>query len=120
MRSSKNSPRNWRRPCARHASRTAKFSFTAINELQYPLALIAMALLPVIMWLAWRKTIPAAIGELAATVTLALLGNAFVCGALSNPHDRYGARMVWLAAFTVMLALARQRADRLGRPSDLA
>ena len=107
---------------AMHAARQqhGELSFTAINELQYPLALIAMALLPVIMWLAWRKTIPAAIGELAATVTLALLGNAFVCGALSNPHDRYGARMVWLAAFTVMLALARQRADRLGRPSDLA
>ena len=107
---------------AMHAARQqhGELSFTAINELQYPLALIAMALLPVIMWLAWRKTIPTAIGELAATVTLALLGNAFVCGALSNPHDRYGARMVWLAAFTVMLALARQRADRLGRPSDLA
>ena len=27
-----------------------------------------------------------------ATVTLALLGNAFVCGVISGPHDRYGAR----------------------------
>ena len=84
-----------------------EISFTAINELQYPLALIAMALLPVIVWLAWRKTIPAAVGELAATVALALMGNAFVCGALSIPHDRYGARMVWLAVFAVLLALVR-------------
>jgi hypothetical protein len=84
-----------------------EISFTAINELHYPLALIAMALLPVIVWLAWRKTIPAAIGELAATVALALMGNAFVCGALSVPHDRYGARMVWLAVFAVLLALVR-------------
>ena len=84
-----------------------EISFTAINELHYPLALIAMALLPVIVWLARRKTIPAAIGELAATVALALMGNAFVCGALSIPHDRYGARMVWLAVFAVLLALAR-------------
>jgi len=107
---------------AMHAARQqhGELSFTTINEWQYPLALIAMALLPLIMWLAWRKTIPAAIGELAATVTLALLGNAFVCGALSNPHDRYGARMVWLAAFTIMLALTRRRADRLGQPLDLA
>jgi hypothetical protein len=85
----------------------SELSFTAINELHYPLALIAMALLPVIVGLAWRKTIPAAIGELAATVTLALLGNAFVCGALSNPNDRYGARMVWLATFAVGLTLVR-------------
>jgi len=82
-----------------------EISFTAINEMHYPLALIAMALLPVIVGLAWRKTIPAAIGELAATVTLALLGNTFVCGALSNPNDRYGARMVWLATFAVGLTL---------------
>ena len=107
---------------AMHAARQqhGELSFTAINELQYPLALIAMALLPVIMWLAWRRTIPAAIGELAATVTLALLGNAFVCGAMSNPHDRYGARMVWLATLAVIVALARLAQDRLGSPADLA
>ena len=51
-----------------------ELSFTTINDVQYPLALIAMALLPVIVWLAWRKRLPAAIGELAATVTLALVG----------------------------------------------
>jgi hypothetical protein len=97
-----------------------ELSFVAINDLQYPLALLAMALLPVIVWLAWRKTIPAAIGELAAGVALALLANAFVCGALSNPHDRYGARMVWIAAFAVILASVRLAQDRLGPPSELA
>jgi peptidoglycan/LPS O-acetylase OafA/YrhL len=98
---------------AMHAARQQKgeLSFTAINELHYPLALLAMALLPVIVWLAWRKTIPAALGELAATIALALLGNAFVCGTLSNPHDRYGARMVWLAVFVaIVAALARSPA----------
>lgn len=95
-------------------------SFTAINDLHYPLALIAMALLPVIVWLAWRKMLPAAVGELAATVTLTLLGNAFVCGALANPHERYGARVIWLSVFVVILAsLARTRADRLGPPGEL-
>ena len=108
---------------AMHAARQqqGEISFTAINALQYPLALISMALLPVIVVLSWRRTIPAALGEFAAAVALALLANAFVCGALSNPHDRYGARMVWLAAFAVMLAaLTRQRADRLGPLTDLA
>ena len=101
-----------------------ELSFTPINDLQYPLALIAMALLPGVMWLAWRKRLPAATGELAAVVTLALLGNAFVCGVLANPHDRYGARMVWLAGLTVVLAiagwLAGRQAPPLGRPADLA
>lgn len=86
---------------------SGEIGFAAINRLHYPLALIAMALLPVIALLAWRKTIAADIGELATTVTLALLANAFVCGALSNPHDRYGARMVWLAVFACALALAQ-------------
>ncbi len=81
-----------------------EISFTAINAVQYPLGLIAMALLPAIMLMAARKMLPAATCELAATVTLTLLANAFVCGALSNPHDRYGARVVWLAVFVVVLA----------------
>ncbi len=42
------------------------------------------------------------LGTLATTVVLALLANAFVCGALSNPHDRYGARMVWLAVLVLL------------------
>ena len=32
-----------------------------------------------------------------ATITLAMLGNAFVCGVISGPHDRYGARIAWVA-----------------------
>ena len=89
-----------------------ELSFTAINRLHYPLALLAMAVLPAIMWLAWRRRLPADIGELAGACALALMANAFVCGALSNPHDRYGARIVWLATLAValaLLALHRQR-----------
>jgi len=84
-----------------------EISFTAINELHYPLALIAMALLPVSVLLAWRRRLPADLGELAGFCMMALLANAFVCGALSNPHDRYGARMVWLATFAVGIVLVR-------------
>lgn len=45
--------------------------------------------------------------RLAATVTVAILANAFACGALSGPHDRYGARMVWVAAFTAAIVILR-------------
>ena len=44
---------------------------------------------------------------LAGTVTLAVLGNAFICAAISGPHDRYGARMAWVATFTVLIAAVR-------------
>ena len=57
-----------------------------------------MALLPLLMLgLPGAGAIAADIGELAGAVALALLANAFVCGVLSNPHDRYGARVAWLA-----------------------
>jgi len=90
-------------------------SFVEINRLHYPVALLSMALLPAMLLLAWRKRLPPEIGELTAAVVLALLANALVCGALSNPHDRYGARMVWLATFTVAIALARMYRQRAGR-----
>jgi len=48
---------------------------------------------------------------LAATVTFALLGNAVICAVISGPHDRYGARMVWIATFTALIALSRCSRD---------
>jgi hypothetical protein len=92
--------------------------FVAINWVQYPVALIAMALLPIIVLVAYRQKIPDA-GELAATCGLALLANAFICGALSNPHDRYGARLVWIAVFTCIITFLRL-ASRLGLRGDIA
>ncbi len=45
---------------------------------------------------------------LSGTVSLALLGNAFICGVISGPHDRYGARMVWIATLVVLIAAVRR------------
>ena len=59
-----------------------------------------------------RKAVPRDIGEFAAAVSLAILANAFVCGAMSNPHGRYGARIVWLATFAALTALLRLAASR--------
>ena len=60
-------------------------------------------LLVAVLALAARRREFARVGELAAVVALAILANAAVCGALSNPNDRYGARMVWLATLVVLL-----------------
>jgi hypothetical protein len=95
-----------------------EISLAGINRLQYPAALAAMALLPLLIFLALRGRIPAEIGELAAAATLTLLGNALICGVLSNPHDRYGARVAWLAVLVIILAVARRADDRLGRTKE--
>ena len=44
---------------------------------------------------------------LTGTVTIALIGNAFLCGVISGPHDRYGARMTWIATFACAVAAVR-------------
>lgn len=90
----------------------AAFGFETLNLLHWPVGLLSMALLPLIV-LVLRGAAFREARELAAVIALTVLGNAVVCGVFSNPHDRYGARVVWLAAFAVILAgLAwRQRRD---------
>ena len=84
-----------------------EIGFAAINAIDEPIGWVGMALLPFIIVLGWRDAEFADLGRLAATCALALIGNAAFCGVISNPHDRYGSRMVWIAGFAVILALAR-------------
>jgi hypothetical protein len=95
--------------------------FPAINALHVPVALASMlaALLLFAHGMVRRRLDD--LTMLAATVTFALLGNAFICGVISGPHDRYGARMVWIATFTVLVAIARylgEEADELEAPGE--
>ena len=80
-----------------------ELSFAAINLVHVPAAYLAMLFLLGVIGLQHVRLIP--LRPLACTVALALLANAFVCGALSNPHDRYGSRLAWLAVLVVLLAL---------------
>ncbi len=67
----------------------------------------------------WRRRLDD-LTLLAATVSLALLGNAFICGVISGPHDRYGARMVWIATFVVLIAASgASRATTIRRDDSL-
>jgi hypothetical protein len=80
-------------------------NFEAMNRVHVPAAYLAMLLL--VGMIALRHERAAHLKPLACAVALALLANAFVCGALSNPHDRYGARMSWLAVLVILLAFWR-------------
>jgi hypothetical protein len=84
-----------------------ELNFDLINRVHVPIALGSMILALVLLA---RATISGCFdetGRLAATVTVAILANAFVCGVLSGPHDRYGARIVWIATFTAAIAILR-------------
>ena len=84
-----------------------ELGFAAINAIHVPVAWAVMALLPVLIIVGFYRAEFADLGRFAATVALALLANAAFCGVISNPHDRYGSRMVWIAAFVVVLAVWR-------------
>jgi hypothetical protein len=88
-----------------------EIDFAPVNWLHIPVAFGSMlAMLGLIGHAVWRRRRDD-ITLLAATVTLALLGNAVLCGVISGPHDRYGARMVWIATFTALIAAARYFGD---------
>ncbi|MBR0826915.1 hypothetical protein JQ596_15305 [Bradyrhizobium manausense] len=81
--------------------------FAYVNWLHVPVALASMLALVALLGHAASRRRLDDLTLLASTVALALLGNAFICGVISGPHDRYGARMAWLATFVVLMALAR-------------
>ncbi|MFB9264411.1 hypothetical protein ACFFWD_14715 [Bradyrhizobium erythrophlei] len=94
-----------------------QLDFTAINRIHVPVALASMLLVAILFGRGlWRRRFDD-ITLLAGAVTLTLLGNAFVCGVISGPHDRYGARLAWVATFVVLIAAAkafgRREADEL-------
>ncbi len=100
-----------------------EIGFAAINRINVPVALSAMALLPILALYGLYNAEFADLGALAATLSLTLLANASFCAVISHSQNRYGSRLAWIAVFTVALAiwraiaLARQRTLRLSRES---
>ncbi|WP_193760536.1 hypothetical protein [Bradyrhizobium yuanmingense] len=86
-------------------------NFDYVNWLHVPVALASMLALVALLGHALANHRLDDLTLLAGTVTLALLGNAFICGVISGPHDRYGARMVWVATFVVLMAVGRRWGD---------
>jgi hypothetical protein len=79
-----------------------------------------MALLPFVMAIGFWNAEFADLGWLAASIMLALFGNAAFCGVISDPHDRYGSRIVWIAAFGIGLAVWRAVIFALKRATVVA
>jgi hypothetical protein len=83
-------------------------TFGPINLIHVPVALFSTALVFILLVSAiWRRHLDD-VTLLMATVCLTLLGNAFICGVISGPHDRYGSRLVWITTFAVMIAAMKR------------
>jgi hypothetical protein len=96
-------------------------SFERINAVQVPVALLCMALLLPLAFLALRAKEYVDLGVLNAAAALTVLANAAVFGVLATAHNRYGARIVWLAVLAVLLTgirLLMRRAPRLAGPKS--
>ena len=80
-----------------------QFRFQPVNLIDVPVAGIVLVGLGVMLFqaIAQRRRKSAV---LLGYVLVALLGNAFICGALSNPHARYQSRIIWIVPFALVLA----------------
>ena len=95
-----------------------EIGFSAINRVHVPVALVSMALLPLIAIIGLLDAEFADLAILASTIALALLANAAFCSVISHAEDRYGSRLVWIATFAAgltawrIIAIASQRSRR--------
>jgi hypothetical protein len=80
-----------------------ELSFATLNVVHVTVGFVSLLLLAMTLWLGlarrdWQSM------TLSAFVLVALLGNAFVCGVFSNPHDRYQSRLIWVPSFVVLIS----------------
>jgi hypothetical protein len=88
----------------------ADVDLTFVNRLHVPIAALSIVGLLGALVLRRRLRIDEPVAALAATVLLALVVNAAVCGIFSNTVDRYQSRLVWLAPFAFAIILMRRPA----------
>jgi hypothetical protein len=86
-------------------------TFGPVNLIHVPVALISTLLAFAALAGAILQRRMDDVTLLLATVCLAMLGNAVICGVISGPHDRYGSRLVWITTLAVLIA-AMKRAKR--------
>lgn len=82
--------------------------FEIVNAIHVPAAFLSMILVVLLPLGSILRRKFDALDLFAISLALAILANAFVCGVLSSPQDRYGARIVWLAVFFAAIVATRQ------------
>jgi hypothetical protein len=85
--------------------------FAAINWIHVPVAWVSMLSIFALFGYAIQRRRFDGLALLAGTVCLATLGNAVICGVISGPHDRYGARIAWVSTAVALIAAIRYLTD---------
>lgn len=88
--------------------------FIWLNVIHVAVAIASMLALFVLLWTSARRRDWQA-SVLPAFVFTTLLGNAFVCGVFSNPHDRYQSRLVWVPCFVLLVLFSDRILANLNR-----
>jgi len=98
---------------ARQQEGRLRFGF--LNLVHVPVGYVSLVgLVGLFGYAVWRRQRQAAV--FTAFVFVALLANAFICGAISNPHDRYQSRVIWLAPFAILIGGLRLASPELAQP----
>ena len=79
-----------------------------IRSITTPIASVAMLLMPLLFWQAVKRR-DRPVQSLLAALSVALIANAAMTGAMSDVHDRYQSRLIWLVPFAVALIVMRWR-----------
>lgn len=90
-------------------------TFGPLNLIHVPVALFSTALVFALLIGAIIRRRMDDLTLLLATVCLAMLGNAVICGVISGPHDRYGSRLVWITTLALMIAAMKRREGAIDR-----
>lgn len=82
--------------------------FGPVTTMQNMLYLVSLAVIAVL--LLWPRRVPGKIKALAVMLLFGILANALVCGGISQPATRYGARVIWLLplAATILVLFFRR------------
>ena len=90
-----------------------------MHRVVYGLSLAVIAII-----LVWPGRVAGKIKLFAVVILLGILANAFVCGAVSQPANRYGARVIWLlpmlAGLLSLFVLPRRSALVMAQTEDSA
>jgi hypothetical protein len=102
---------------------TGAIDVDALNLVHVPVAALAIAALAGALLFRRRLNVAPEFAAFCATVLLALVVNAVICGVFSHTVDRYQSRLMPLALFGVALLVTgrwRRNELHLGQPADLA
>lgn len=83
----------------------SELEFSVVNRVHVTVALMSTFGVFVIVGHRLMRRRLDGLAMLAGTAAVALLGNAFLCAVVSGPHDRYGARIVWIGTLVIVVGV---------------